>query len=284
MTTNEDAAQAARDHSLVDALADVWGSLQRLGAELDETQWKLPTDCPGWSVQDNLAHIVSIESVILGLPAPDVELDPSTLPHVKNDLGRSNEIWVESFRSLSGAEVLERFHDVAALRLDALRSSTDADWSAESWTPVGPGTVRDLIPFRVLDSWIHELDMRRAVGRPANMESPSARLALGRLRGVLGMIVGARLRPADGTRVAFVVEGPGANTSAYVMHDGRAVALDPVPEPLADGVDAALYMDADTFVRLVGGRGELDAVAPAVRIEGDASLGRRVLEHMKVLM
>ena len=45
-----------------------------------------------------------------------------------------------------------------------------------------------------------------------------------------------------------------------------------------------LSMDADTFVRLVGGRGELESVAPAVRVEGDAGLGHRVLEHMKVLM
>jgi hypothetical protein len=149
---------------------------------------------------------------------------------------------------------------------------------------MGQGTVRDLIPFRVLDSWIHELDMRRAVGRPADMESAPARLALDRLRGVLGMIVGARLRPPDGTRVAFVIEGPGGFTSVFAMQDGRAVALDPLPEPVAEHVDAALHMDADTFVRLVGGRGDLDEIAPAVRLDGDANLGHRVLEHMKVLM
>ena len=34
-------------------------------------------------------------------------------------------------------------------------------------------------------------------------------------------------------------------------------------------VDVALHMDADTFVRLVGGRGELDELAAAVRVEGD---------------
>ena len=56
------------DQEVVDALADVWASMQRLGDELDEAQWKLPTDCPGWTVQDNLAHILGIESVILGLP------------------------------------------------------------------------------------------------------------------------------------------------------------------------------------------------------------------------
>jgi uncharacterized protein (TIGR03083 family) len=270
------------DTDLVTALADVWGSMERLGAGLDERQWKLPTDCPGWSVQDNLAHILGIESVILGRPEPAIELPD--LPHVKNDLGRSNEIWIESFRSLSGAELLERFRETAAIRLAALRSFTADDWSAPSWTPVGEGTVRDLIPFRVLDSFIHELDMRRALGLPANMESPSARLAIGRLRDILGMIVGSRLRPPDGTRVAFVVEGPGGFVEAQAMHDGRAIGLDPLPDPIADAVDVTLHMDADTFVRLVGGRGELDAVAPAVRVEGDANLGQRVIEHMKVLM
>ena len=275
-------ANHAAESAVVDALADVWASMEQLGADLDEAQWKLPTDCPGWTVQDNLAHIIGIESIILGLPEPAVAL--ADLPHVKNDLGRSNEIWVEAMRPWSGEAVLHEFRVIAESRLTALRGHTEAEWSAPSWTPVGEGSVRDMIPFRVLDSWVHELDMRRAVGLPADMESLSAQLALGRLRGVLGMIVGSRLRPADGTRVAFVVEGPAAFAEAYAMTDGRAVALDPAPEPIAEGVDTTLFMDADTFVRLVGGRGELAVVAPAVRVEGDATLGARVLEHMKVLM
>jgi uncharacterized protein (TIGR03083 family) len=275
-------ANSDPDQAVVDVLADVWGSMERLGADLDAEEWKHPTDCPGWSVQDNLAHIIGIESVILGRPEPAVALPD--LPHVKNDLGRSNEIWVESFRSSSPAAVLEAFREVTQLRLAELRSLTEEGWSAPSWTPTGPGTVRDLIPFRVLDSWIHELDMRRALGRPADMESAPARLALGRLRGVLPVIVGARLRPPDGTRVAFLIEGPGGFAEAYVMKSARAEALDPVPDPVAEQVDATLHMDADTFVRLVGGRGDLDEVAAAVRLEGDASLGHRVIGHMKVLM
>lgn len=271
------------EQDVVAALSSVWSSMQQLGDTLDETQWKLPTDCPGWTVQDNLAHIIGIESVIIGLLEPTVEL-PADLPHVKNDLGRSNEVWVQSFRGWTGAEVLHEFRVIATSRLNQLRSFTDTDWSAPSWTPVGDGQVRDLIPFRVLDSFVHELDMRRALGRPADFESPGAALTLDRMRGILPVIVGARLRPPDGTRIAFVIEGPGGFTSAFAMHEGRAEALDPAPDPLASGVDVAVHMDADTFVRLVGGRGELDAVAAAVRVEGDASLGRRVVEHMKVLM
>lgn len=280
MNPSGDDSERDSDQAVVDALADAWRSLAQLGEQLDETQWKLPTDCPGWTVQDNLAHIVGIESIIIGLPEPTVSLPD--LPHVKNGLGRSNEIWVESFRPLTGAEVLHEFRVITTSRLTQLRSQTAAEWAAPSWTPVGEGQVRDLIPFRVLDSVLHDLDMRRAVGVPGDFDAPGARLAIGRLRDILGMIVGKRLRPADGTRVAFVVEGRGGFVAAFAMKDGRAVELE-LPEPVADGVDATLRMDADTFVRLVGGRGELEAVMPAVRIEGDANLAGRVLEHMKVL-
>jgi uncharacterized protein (TIGR03083 family) len=271
------------DRAVVEALAGVWASMQQLGDTLDEPQWKLPTDCPGWTVQDNLAHIIGIESVIIGLPEPRVDL-AADLPHVKNELGRSNEVWVESFRNQTGAAVLHEFRVIATSRLNQLRSFTETDWAAPSWTPVGDGQVRDLIPFRVLDSFVHELDMRRALRTPADFESPAAQLALGRMRDTLGVIVGARLRPPDGTRVAFVVEGPGGFVSALAMHEGRAVELEPRPEPVASGVDAALHMDPDTFVRLIGGRGDLDAVAAAVRVEGDERLGRRVINHMKLLM
>ena len=263
---------------MITALTDVWDSIARLGAGLDETQWHLLTDCPGWTVKDNVAHIIGIESVILGRPEPEVTLPPD-LPHVKNELGRSNEIWVESFRSLTGAQVLEAFRAVTALRLGQIQAFTEADWAADSWTPVGLGTVRDLMPFRVLDSWVHELDMRRAVGRPADMESPSAQVALGRLRGVLGAVVGARARVEEGKRVAFAVEGPGGFVSVIAVRDGRASETEG-----GAPADVELHMDADTFVRLIGGRGERGAVEAAVAVQGDAALGERVLDHMKVLM
>ena len=97
------------------------------------------------------------------------------------------------------------------------------------------------------------------------------------------MIVGAVCGLPTVHRVAFVVEGPGAFVEAYGMHDARPGAR-PVPEPIVGGVDAALHMDADTFVRLIGGRGELDELAALVRLEGDTRLGHRVIEHMNVLM
>ena len=151
---------ADADQELVDLLEAVWASYADACTGLTEEQWKAPTDLPGWSVQDNVVHIVGIESSVLGRPAP--EHTPPDLEHIRNDIGRSNEVWVDSRRSWSGADVFAEFREVTGERIAQLRTFGDAEFSAESWTPAGPGTVRDLLPFRVFDSWAHEQDIRRA--------------------------------------------------------------------------------------------------------------------------
>ncbi|MGZ8734793.1 MAG: maleylpyruvate isomerase N-terminal domain-containing protein, partial [Acidimicrobiia bacterium] len=72
------------DEALVDGLDVVWTSLADLGATLSQREWLTETECPGWTVQDNLAHIIGIEATILGRPNPDHE--PAGGPHVKNDV------------------------------------------------------------------------------------------------------------------------------------------------------------------------------------------------------
>ncbi len=104
---------------VIDSLAEVWASVVDACQDLDEAQWALPTDCPGWSVQDQLSHLVGIEHTLLGDPAPKpVSQVP---PYVKNPIGEMNEAWVEPHRELSGPEVLAEFVDVTDRRLAALR-------------------------------------------------------------------------------------------------------------------------------------------------------------------
>ena len=54
------------DQDSVDKQERVWGSIATLCASFTEGEWKLPTDCPGWSVQDQVAHIVGTEAWLLG--------------------------------------------------------------------------------------------------------------------------------------------------------------------------------------------------------------------------
>ncbi|HEX6311685.1 MAG TPA: maleylpyruvate isomerase family mycothiol-dependent enzyme [Acidimicrobiia bacterium] len=264
------------DRELVDALEHVWGSIEALGSTLSEAQWKTETECPGWSVQDNVSHITGIESSLLGRPAPDHT--PPELPHVKNDMGKANEVWVDSRRGRTGGEVLEEFREVTKARIAALRAMTDDDFAAESWTPAGPGTVRDLLPFRIFDSWAHEQDIRRALGIPGDLEGAAAELALGRIEGALPYVVGKKVKPADGTTVVFAWDG---RTTDLVVTDGRARALDTAP---ADPT-VRLTMGVDTLVRLGLGRGDPAEIldAGAVTIAGDEALGRKIVEEMNFL-
>ncbi len=267
------------DHAHVDRLEEVWSSTARLGDSLSETDWKAPTECPGWSVQDNLAHIIGIESVILGRAGPDVVELPEA-PHLKNEIGQSNEVWVEVYRDRSGAEVLEEFRSVTGERLAALRAP-DMDFGADAWTPVGPGTVRDLLPFRVFDSWVHEQDMRRAVGKPGGWDGDAARVSLDRAAGVMPMIVGKKVKPADGTTVVFEIVGPAARDLVVEMEGGRAQLRDEVP--LTPTV--RIRLSSEAFLRLSAGRGDAEAIlgSGTVEIIGDAGLGFTIARSMNFM-
>ncbi len=78
----------------VENLAIVWASTDRLCSGLSAGQWDLPTGCPGWTVKDQLSYLVDYEARALGRPASGHE--PGPLPHVKNEMGRANEVGVDA--------------------------------------------------------------------------------------------------------------------------------------------------------------------------------------------
>ena len=51
---------------LIASFEDVWGDIAGLCEGLTPEQWALPTDCPGWSVQDNVAHMIGTERMLAG--------------------------------------------------------------------------------------------------------------------------------------------------------------------------------------------------------------------------
>src|SRR3954466_8238460 len=174
----------AENTARVDMLEDVWRSMAELGATLDEVEWKAPSECPGWTVQDNLVHLTALERFILGDPLPTDDV-PDDLPHVKNDIGKANERWIQSRRSWSGADALAEFRAATATRIEQLRALDDSGFAADSWTPMGPGTVADLLRFRIFDSWVHEQDMRRPLDRPGDVDSAATSCWLDMNLGVL---------------------------------------------------------------------------------------------------
>lgn len=255
-------------YASIENLAIVWASIDRLCSGLSSAQWNLPTGCPGWTIKDQVSHLVDFEARALGRPA--AQHDPGPLPHVKNELGRANEIGVDVRRSMSGAAVLEEFREVTAERLRQLRGLTKEDLAAQTMTPAGPGTVADLLTLRVMDSWSHEQDIRRAVGRAGHAEGTAVEEALGYLTRFLPYVVGKRAAAAEGSKVVFRIGGRDPVAVEVARGRGR-----PAPDPANAAV--SLAMPVATFAALVGGRRD---VPDDVGITGDRELGRRVLDSM----
>ena len=121
---------------LVDKMDRVWGSIAGLARTFTQTEWKTPTDCPGWSVQDQVSHLAGSESRLLGRPAP--AHTPKGLTHVKNDIGQRNEVLVDWRRSWPGARVLDEFLEVTGERLRVLQGMSEQDFEAGNPDTHGP--------------------------------------------------------------------------------------------------------------------------------------------------
>jgi len=260
----------------VDHLVEVWTSVVTACDRIGPGQWELPTDCPGWTVRDQLSHLIGIERMLLG-EAPPPPL--ATLPdHVRNGYAELNEPWVEARRRIPGNEVLAEFISVTGRRIHELRTLSPEAFDIRSWSPVGEVPYRDFLATRVLDSWAHEQDLRRSLGRPGGRNGVGELAVLDRCERTMPYVVGRRVAPQNGTTVRFVVTGVLGRQVMVVVADGwaEAVAAD------ASIADTTLIFDQETFWRLGFGRiNPPRAVAAGlVRVVGDIALGHRILGSM----
>jgi uncharacterized protein (TIGR03083 family) len=263
--------------TVVDALIDEWAALDTLLTGLDDERWRLPTPCPGWSVADNLAHIVGTEETLAGRAAPAVAADREAWPHVRNELGASNERWVASMRADTPHAVLERFRRITAERAETLRTMPDEEFHAATRTPAGPATYARFMRIRVFDCWMHEQDIRDALGRPGGEDTPGAAVALDEMTESLGYLIGKRAGFPDGSSATVILTGPAART-LHVLVDGRARLVPELPHPAT----VTVTLPVGLFVRLCGGRVEpTDEVLAAARVTGDQELGRRLLGNLR---
>lgn len=268
------------DQETVANMERVWQAIIALGSTFTEQEWKTPTDCPGWTVQDQVSHMLGSESRLLGLPVP--EHTPQNMSYVKNEFGQRNEVWVDWYRASSGAQVLQRFQEVTGERLKGLRAMRPEDFEAQTQTPIGPGTMRDLLHIRIFDAWVHEQDIRRAVKRPGDLEGPVAEHAVGRVAMAMPYVVGRKVKPADGTTVVFAMPGAAGRTLALCMEGGRAKSL----EEISVTPTVRLTMDVETFTCLGCGRWIPEAAVQAGRVQmtGDTALGQTILAQMNIMI
>jgi uncharacterized protein (TIGR03083 family) len=260
-------------------LRTIWTDLDALAVALTAEQWETPV-LPGWDVKDTLAHVLGTEKMLengvdgmqdhISQAAASAASGPHR-PHVRNPIGMTNEAWVEHYRSYTPDELLGEFRTTTARRLAALQVMSDEDFESTSWTPAGQGTYASFMRIRVFDCWMHDQDIRYAVGHPGNDAGPVAEVALEEAVGALGYVVGKRGRAPAGSLVTFELTGP-VKRRLYVDVSERARVV----AEISRDPDVALSLGSSLFMRLAGGRVSFDDVSNEVDIVGDVELGRRI--------
>lgn len=235
-------------------------------ADLSDEEWSAQTECPLWTVKDVCAHLVGGEVWMSEGHPPPTE-----------GLARIADRPVAERRDASGAEVLAELREVFALRQRQV-AENPPDPAEPAITAYGvPVTLGILLTHRAFDGWVHEQDLRRALGRPGNLDAPAAPITRDILLASLARVVAKHAAAPPGSVVRLAVDGPLAFDVAVTVDERGRGYLAPW-----DGGDAstALHTDWETYTRLAAGR--IEPAAAEVKVRGDAEVAARVLAHFAV--
>ena len=269
--------------AVLSGLFAVWRDLDELVGEFGDAEWQAATSLPGWNVHDVISHLIGVESMLQGVDTPEADIDVSTLKHVRNDIGVMNERWVRKLRGASAAELLDNFRATTAERRKALSDLSNSQWNDLTATPAGPDSYGRFMRVRIFDCWMHEHDIRDAVGQPASagdLVGPAADLALEEMAASMGFVVGKLGGAPDGSRVSLELTGPLGRT-INVAVEGRGKVVDDFGD---DDPTSTIRLDGLLFTRLAGGRTPLAEHADAIAYGGDEAVGRRVVEHLNYVI
>jgi uncharacterized protein (TIGR03083 family) len=234
-------------------------ALLSICAGLGDAEWKAGSGCPGWSVQDVVAHMGALFQVVV---------DPAALPDVTGvPTERAQEVWVSARRALTPEQIVAHYTDVSEKAIGLLAGLAGADFEM----PLGDlGTY----PARVLpaaycfDHYTHiRADLFAPRGPLPGPPPPSDELRLGPAVDWIEAAVGQQ-------NAGRLAELAGAAEIVLSGGDSRTIRLGPDGPPVA-----SVRSDADAFVRWVTQRAAWDELG--VEAAGDErALG--VLRALKV--
>jgi uncharacterized protein (TIGR03083 family) len=236
----------AIDGPLDDQLVPVTRQRRRFAtmlAGLSAEQWRAPTRCEGWTVQDVASHLVGVDafwqmSVAAGLAGAPTRVlttfDPRSTP----------AMLIEPMRELPPADVLAQLAASMDGFLDVLASLDDAGWATPVETPPGYLPARLLAHHALWDCWVHERDIALPLGLAPPVE-PDEVAASMRYAAALGP--GFLINDGPGCEGRFAVDASGPDTRFWLEIDGTTVHVHdgaaPPGTPSLRG-DAVAILDA----------------------------------------
>jgi len=260
---------------IVEGLNQIWEKWSHFGSELSENQWQTSSRLPGWTVKDNLSHLVGGEYMLSGRKLPEVEISAE---HVKNPIGEANEKALHSFREKQGDEVLALFNEITAERFQVLSEMSEEEFQAVGFTPVGEAPYGRFMQIRVYDAWLHLQDCREPLGLPGDEDGLPAEIAIDEVSSAAGYIVGKKGGAPEGSRVQISISGPVERTLRVQVKEGRAALV----ESFDGDPTSTLTMSSLDFTALTGGRDDSATYIEGGRVVlgGDLEVARRIAENL----
>lgn len=281
---------------LVDAYANTMQAILELGITCHAADFERPTQCEGWTVKDHISHVVGIENALIG--GVDPEVDVPDYPWLRHDMGRYMEQAVELRRARTGVEVVNELKRVLPRRLRALREpGLTVDTVVPSPGGRGESTLGDQLRIRLIDIWVHEQDLREALGRPGNLDSAGAaefvtrilaafpgRAAKADLPAGASVIIestgpvlareGVRITPtADGSLRAEPLFSGTAHVDEKDDSTGELIIVPP-------GSITSIRLTTEALTRR--GAGRVATADLRYSVEGDEDFARRVLDQLAI--
>ncbi|MEW2808525.1 maleylpyruvate isomerase family mycothiol-dependent enzyme [Streptomyces massasporeus] len=269
-------------HSTLQPYADAWThsieAISELLQPLAEAEWNRRTPCPGWSVRDVVSHVIGLDCEMLGDPRPIHSL-PRDLFHVTNEHQRYMEMQVDVRRHHTAPEMTSELEYVIIRRNRQLRNES-RDPGTKVRGPLGSElTLEESMRRHAFDVWVHEQDLRTALGRPGNLDSPGALVARDVLLGELPRVVAEDAQAPRSSAIVFDVHGPVEFLRTIRVDIQGRGTLETAP---ALGPAATLTLDWETYVRLACGRVTAESVSDRLKTEGDPELTAAILNHFTV--
>ncbi|MDT0394116.1 MULTISPECIES: maleylpyruvate isomerase family mycothiol-dependent enzyme [Streptomyces] len=269
-------------HPALQPYADAWThsieAISELVQPLPEADWNRRTPCPGWSVRDVVSHVIGLDSEMYGDPRP-IHTLPRDLFHVTNDHQRYMEMQVDVRRHHTAPEMTSELELSIIRRNRQLRNETREPGTTVRG-PLGTElTLEESMRRHAFAVWAHEQDLRTALGRPGNLDSPGAHIARDVLLAELPRVVAELAQAPRSSAVVIDVHGPVEFLRTIRVDIQGRGTLETAP---ALGPAATLTLDWETFVRLACGRVTPEAVSDRLKTEGDPDLTSAILRHFAV--
>jgi uncharacterized protein (TIGR03083 family) len=271
---------------------------------IHDDAWSRDTSCPGWSLKDIVAHLLSDDLgrlsrgrdqhlaglfVSSGAGAPPGAVAASSPDRFEAELlafiNHQNELWVEATRRLSPRVLLEllRWSGEETQRYwESLEP--EATGMPVSWAGPEPAPVWFDVAREYTERWLHQAQIREAAGAPPLYEP---RLFVP----VLDTFVRAvphtyrHTDAPDATHLSVVIVAPQPADDPWrlqysLVRGGGAWRL---VQPLDSDPHAAVTLDGDTAWRLfTKGIPKADATTRS-NIAGDAVLAERFFDTVSII-